>query len=359
VIVIMKPKKKQIKEGEYSQLDLWGAPHPVKWEKFEKAREFARSLELADEHEWQVLVRKRGVIKPGIPFDPDQVYKHLGWKSWEDWLGIESINERSNKISVDTELPVARTLWDSQEKIRWLPFKEARHAARELGFEYEEEWEVYVEGKFPGRKPLPDNIPPNPQSAYRFDGWKGWKDWLVAPEKQIEYTNFYKARDFARSLKIREQGEWREFLQNNPALLNEFEMILPVRPHLEYKDKGWKSWEDWLGSGINYHDFKTTRQFVHSLKLNNKNDWRRYCAGQMAGKPVRTENIYTFPGIAFKNEGWKGWKDWLGTDSARIDKFVTGIPEGAVECRCKGRIEDCPDCDGRGYYFINLPPSDH
>jgi len=345
-------KKKSEEKEKYSQLDLWGTHHPQKWDKFEKAREYARSLELADEHEWQVLVRKRGAIKPGIPFNPDQVYRHLGWNNWNDWLGIIKKNEGNNIISGDTELPGIRTLWDMQEKTHWLPFDKARQAARELGFEYEEEWKVYVEGKFPGRRPLPDAIPPNPESIYRFDGWKGWKDWLLAPEKRIVYTNFFKARDFARSLKIKEERKWREFLVNNTALLDEFEMILPGRPHLEYKDKGWESWEDWLGLQINYHDFKTTRKFVHSLKLKDKNDWRRFCSGQMTGKPVRSENIYAYPEIAFKSEGWNGWDDWMGTDLTRNKKAFAGIPEGTVECRCKGRIEDCPNCDGKGYYYL-------
>jgi hypothetical protein len=347
----MKPKNKQNGDGEYIQLDLWGTPHPQKWEKFEIAREFARSLELNDESEWKVLVKKRGAIKHGIPGNPDKVYRNLGWNGWRDWLGIIEEHVRSNENSGNIELPEYKTLWEISEESHWLPFNNARQTIRELGFEYEEEWQIYIEGKLPRRKPLPANIPRNPDRIYRFDGWKGWKDWLMAPEKQIEYTNFFKARDFARSLKVTGSGKWREFVLNNTALLNEYGLTLPERPHLEYKQKGWHNWEDWLGLQINYHDFKTIRKFVHTLKLKSKNDWRRYCSGQMTGKLSRSENIYAYPEIAFKNEGWNGWDDWLGADSARDDKLLTGIPEEAVECRCRGRIENCPDCDGKGYYF--------
>lgn len=352
ILVLMKLKQKNNKEGEYSQLDLWGTPQPQKWEKFEKTREYARSLELTDEGEWQRLVRKRGAIKSGIPFHPDQVYRHSGWKNWNDWLGIVEKHESSSIISDNEESPGTFTLWDIQEKSPWLPFDRARKVSRELGFEYEEEWKIYIEGKFPGREPLPDSIPQNPDYVYRFDGWKGWKDWLITQEKRIEYTNFFKARDFARSLKMKGYMKWREFLIQNTDLLNEFEMILPDRPHLEYKDKGWVSWEDWLGIGIRYHDFKTTRKFVHTLKLRDKNDWRKFCSGQMTYKQVRSENIYAYPEIAFKNEGWNGWDDWLGSDPVRDEKSFKGIPDGALECRCKGRIEDCTNCDGKGYYFL-------
>jgi hypothetical protein len=107
--------------------------------------------------------------------------------------------------------------------------------------------------------------------------------------------------------------EWRPFIKQNAALLDEYRMVLPERPHLEYIDKGWESWEDWLGTKIKFHDFHTTRKFIRSLKLYSRNDWNGYCSGQLTVKSRRTENIYAYPEIAYKDEGWKGWEDWLGT----------------------------------------------
>jgi len=345
-------KQKKIKTGEYSQLDLWGAPQPQEWEKFEKARDFARSLMLADEAEWKVLVRRRGAIKPGIPGNPDKVYRNLGWSSWKDWLGIADQSGRSIGTHGITELQGPRTLWDAAEESQWLPFDKARQVIRELGLEYEEEWHIYADGKLPGRNPLPYNIPREPDSIYRFVGWKGWKDWLIAPENRIEYTGFSRAHDFARSTKVIDAEKWKEFVQQNATILQEYGLTLPERPHLEYKENGWQGWKDWLGLQINYHDFKTTRKFIHSLKLKDRNDWLRFCSGQLTGKSRRTENIYVYPDIAFRNDGWDGWNDWLGVESTGNEKSYEGIPAGAVECRCKGRIEDCSMCDGKGYYYI-------
>jgi hypothetical protein len=25
-----------------------------------------------------------------------------------------------------------------------------------------------------------------------------------------------------------------------------------------------------------------------------------------------------------------------------------------IDCKCRGRIENCPDCDGKGYYTVKL-----
>jgi hypothetical protein len=344
-------KKKYNSMQGSSQLDLWGVPQEQKWEGFKKAREYARSLGLQDKEEWEILWRKRGIVKSGIPGNPDEIYKGAGWKGWDDWLGVKKERGEAGITPGIEGKNGERTLWSVSDESRWQPFDKARQTVRDLGFEYEEEWKLFIKGKFPGREPLPEDIPPDPDLVYRFTGWKGWKDWLVHPEKRIEYTNFYKARDFVRSLKIVDKREWRSFLNRQSALLTEYKMILPERPHLEYRDKGWVSWEDWLGTRIKYRDFHTTRKFIHSLKLSNRNDWIRYCSGQLNLKSRRTENIYAYPEIAYKDEGWKGWNDWLGVGTGGNKKSVSGLPEGAVECRCKGRIPDCPVCDGKGYYF--------
>ena len=347
--MISKKKHKSIQGS--SQLDLWGVPREQKWENFKKAREYTRSLGLQDRKEWEILWRKRGIVKPGIPENPDEIYKDAGWKGWDDWLGIQRDQAGAKTVSGIKGAKGDRTLWDDPGESCWLPFEKARQYVWEYGFEYEEEWKLFIKGKFPGRDPLPEDIPSDPHLVYKFTGWKGWKDWLVPPDKRIEYTNFYKARDFARSLRITDMGKWRFYIKQYADLLEEYQMVLPERPHLEYRDKGWVSWEDWLGTKIEYKNFQTTRKFIHSLKLSNRNDWIRYCSGQLPLKSRRTENIYAYPEIAYKDEGWNGWDDWLGVGTGVNKKSVSGLPEGAVECRCRGRIPDCPVCDGKGYYF--------
>lgn len=346
----MATKRKQHTGPDLSQLDLWGVPQEQKWESFRKAREYARSLDLQDKKEWDILLRRRDLNEPGIPGNPDEIYKDTGWQGWDDWLGIKKDRSGVRKTPGLKEAKEKRTLWDVPAESRWLSFDKARQIVWEFGFEYEEEWRLFTEGKFPGREPLPADIPPDPERVYKFIGWKNWKDWLVPPEKGVEYTNFYKARDFARSLRIDDKADWRTFLTKHSTVISEYKMFLPARPHLEYRDKGWESWEDWLGTQIKYHDFQTTRKFIHSLKLGSRNDWIRYCSGQLTVKSRRTENIYAYPEIAFKDEGWNGWDDWLGIRFGGIEKSVRELPEGAVECKCRGRMEDCPDCDGKGYY---------
>ncbi len=352
----MTRKKGSNKEPKTPQLDLWDTELESPWEDFKVAKEYARSLQLKGPDDWKEFVSTGEAGDARIPGNPDIVYRNHGWKGWNDWLGI-SEPEETGKPSL-SELFTGKekdSLWSNDERSKWLNFLEARQIVRDYGFEYEEEWDLFVRGKFPGRDPLPDNIPSNPDQVYRFLGWKGWKDWLIHPEMQIDYTGFYRARDFVRSNRIPDMESWRSFLQNESGLIEEYHMILPARPHLEYRDDGWQSWEDWLGSEIPYQDFRATRNFVRSLGLINREQWIEFCDGRLAHKPVRKENIFAYPEIAFRNDGWKDWGDWLGTGMEKKGNVTpSATAEISIECKCRGRLKDCPVCDGKGFYNVRI-----
>ena len=351
------PGKKKNPEGtDHSQLDLWSTKQDLQWEDFKVAREYIHSIGLQDYAGWETFVRDGNLKDSRIPENPHKVYKHLGWNGWKDWLGIEQPGKKEKK---SPEILFDNTdkdgLWSDPEPSKWMNFHEARRMVREYGFEYEEEWRLFADGKFPEREVLPDNIPVNPDQVYRHLGWMGWKDWLVPPEKQVEYTRLDKAREFVRSCRIPDKGAWRDFLKDMAGLIEEYKMVLPVRPHLEYKESGWISWEDWYGTDINYHDFTSTRKFVHSLRLRTQKDWTDYCMGRLAHKPGRAGSISAYPEIAYRDEGWKGWEDWLGTGKEiHSDPTPSTSTEIMIDCKCRGRMENCPECDGKGYYTVHL-----
>ena len=76
---------------------------------------------------------------------------------------------------------------------------------------------------------------------------------------------------------------------------------------------------DWLGTGIiahryrTYRSFKKARAFARKLKLKNWVEWRHYCKGELKDKPAKPHDIPTDPKIIYKDSGWKGVGDWLGT----------------------------------------------
>jgi len=137
------------------------------------------------------------------------------------------------------------------------------------------EWENYTAS---GKKPK--NIPSNPRPIYLKD-WTSWGDFLgtgsIAPINRI-YRSFEEARIFVRALNLKNQKEWFEYCKSG-KLPND----IPIVPGRTYKNKGWKSFGDWLGTGMianqlrQYRSFAEARRYVHSLGFKTHQQWKEYC----------------------------------------------------------------------------------
>ena len=60
---------------------------------------------------------------------------------------------------------------------------------------------------------------------------------------------------------------------------------------------------------LKFRDFKKAREFSRSLKLRNKKGWDEWCQKNIHSKP---KDIPVVPNLAYKNNGWINFKDWLG-----------------------------------------------
>ncbi len=263
------------------------------WREFSEAREFARSLSLASAAEW------RAYCKDSRPFDipakPYEVYKE-DWSDWQDWLGYEAV-----KIKPKNE---------------WCNFNEAKNFVQNLGLENVSEWQDYCKS---GDKPK--DIPATPEKIYtEKHEWVSYGDWLgtgrIADGKQ-HWRSFKKARSFVHTLHLKNQKEWQEYSKsgNRPD-------DIPSTPASSYKDKGWMSWGDWIGTKntsnkskkddfLSYDDAKG---FVHCLKLKSTSEWNKYKDGNIKKLERKPENIPKDPRSAYKDKGWVSMQDWLGKE---------------------------------------------
>jgi hypothetical protein len=111
--------------------------------------------------------------------------------------------------------------------------------------------------------------------------------------------------------------EWYEYCKsgNKPD-------DIPASPNTTYKNKGWISFGDWLGTGsvapkdMVFRDFESAREFARSLGLKNYTEWNDYC--KSGNKP---EDIPAIPSRTYKNKGWIGMGDWLGTGNVHKKEF--------------------------------------
>ena len=70
----------------------------------------------------------------------------------------------------------------------------------------------------------------------------GFRDWLNP------YCPFEQARGYARGLALTSDDEWRRFIRGQMPEKGKLPDNIPVLPHDVYKDSGWLSWGDWLGT---------------------------------------------------------------------------------------------------------------
>ena len=252
---------------------------------FASARKFVRSLKLQNYKEWKEYARSTKRPRD-IPITPHGVYAKYGWDGYNDWLGNDNTAFRNRTF---------RT------------FRQARAFVRKLKLKNQIEWREYCKS---GKRPK--NIPSSPRSKYKDHGWDGFGDWLGTGRIatfQMVYRPFRQARTWARDLGLKNRAQWKEFARSNKNPGD-----IPINPNIAYKDKGWKGMGDWLGTGNIasskrvFRPFRNARAFVRKLKLKNYYEWRDF-----AHYGKRPMDIPTIPNRTYKNKGWKGYGDWLGT----------------------------------------------
>ena len=122
------------------------------------------------------------------------------------------------------------------------------------------------------------------------------------------WRSFEEARSFVHQLQLKSQNEWREWTKSIAKPHD-----IPANPARTYKED-WRGFGDWLGTGTIavfnriYCPFEEARTFVHQFDLKSKNEWTNWA--KTTAKPAY---IPADPAGVYKDQGWNGWGDWLGT----------------------------------------------
>ena len=127
-----------------------------------------------------------------------------------------------------------------------------------------------------------------------------------------QFRDFESAREFAQKLGLNNQREWNEFRISKQMPDN-----IPSNPNYTYKNKGWKGYGDFLGTGniapkdMSFRSFSDVKNFIQKLRLNSRKEWNEYCksGNKPHDIPQKVERTY-------QNE-WKGWGDFLGTGNIK------------------------------------------
>jgi hypothetical protein len=250
---------------------------------FAVGRVYVQKLRLKTQKEWFAW-SKSGQRPSNIPSDPAVTYRDDGWISMPDWLGY----------------------WTRYDM---LPFAVGRAYAWKLKLRSQKEWKEWSKS---GQRPF--NIPSNPQTTYRDDGWISMPDWLGngGTSNQARHVNmlpFAAARAYVRKLKLRSAKEWKEWSKSGQRPTD-----IPSSPDQTYRDAGWISWPDWIGCArVAWKSFTEGRVLARGLELKSKEGWEVWSkSGQ------RPSDIPSLPSSVYRNDGWISWPDWLGNGKGRV-----------------------------------------
>jgi hypothetical protein len=99
---------------------------------------------------------------------------------------------------------------------------------------------------------------------------------------------------------------------------------LPRDPYAAYRNSGWQSSSDRLGSHPSTREKKRKKRpftevvdFARSLGLRSKTDWFRW-----AKSGNRPDDIPANPADSYEGEGWQEWAHFLGTTNKKAGEVA-------------------------------------
>jgi hypothetical protein len=161
----------------------------------------------------------------------------------------------------------------------------------------------------------------NPDRTYKDKGWISWGDFLSTGNVHTkDFVSFEEAKKIVGPLNLKSQREWFDFTKTN-----DFKKLnLPVSPESVYKNDGWISSGDFLGTNFiatrnkKYPTYEDSKILVHPLNIESGNAWREFTKTQK----FKTLNLPVGPESAYSGKGWVSWGDFLGTGVIAVSKLV-------------------------------------
>ena len=250
---------------------------------YEEVKDWIKlNLKISSKKEWEKNFKNYN-LPNFIPYSPREVYYKRGWKGWGDFLGTGRISDNCvNYVSYDK----AKN-WLKENLININTQKKFKECAK--------------------NNLIPNFIPNRPERYYNSKdrGWISWGDFLGTGNVQNnlkDFLNYEETKNYAIKNNIKTAKEW-EKLKNKPYNINS-------KPQRFFKNNGWISWGDFLGTNRvsnknkKFLSFNEAKLYVQKLNLNTYKEWKIF-----KNKP---DFIPFNPDRTYKNDGWIDWSDFLG-----------------------------------------------
>ena len=224
--------------------------------KYEDAKKFVHKLKLSGQKaysDWSKSAKR----PKDIPANPGRSYKEE-WKGWGEFLGTGNV-AGVNRV--------------------YHSYDDVKKFARKHNLKRKDDWiKLEKTEEYPSR---PDKI---------YKEWTNWGEFLgtgnIAPINK-KYRSFEDARKFVHTLKFKSRTEWQKYCDSGKKPKD-----VPKHPEDTYKNKGFTTVGDWLGTGYvanrerEYLPIKEAkilaRKLAKELAIKNNEDWiAAYNAGKI------------------------------------------------------------------------------
>jgi len=263
---------------------------------------------------------------PLLPSDPEKYYKHKGWVNWYYFLGketpsiysykdaekavrrlnIKSMKEYKVRRNEDPKLPSSPSecyknkgwidssnFLNIKKTIFYETYKEAQKASQKLG--------ILTETSYRKLYKKDPKLTSTPNILYKTKGWKNWSSFLDTGREDI-YRTYSEAKIAVQQLGVKSAAEYKidKAYKKDPRL--------PSSPSSKYKNKGWISFYDFLGtkSPIKYATYKEAKRAAQKLKITSRKEY------QNNKRYLEDLGLTCNPDRKFKTKGWVNWEDFLG-----------------------------------------------
>jgi superfamily II DNA or RNA helicase len=249
-----------------------------KYQPYNKAINYVKSFKFKNRTEWRQHTKASNFPKD-IPKNPESTYRKQ-FEGWGVFLGTGNVREKD-----------------------FTSYKEARKYAQSLNLKNRDEWLKHTQSKL-----FPKNIPISPLSAFKKE-FKGWGDFLgtgaIAAHLR-KYRSYKEARKYAQSLNLKNRDEWLKHTQSKL-----FPKNIPAYPDNTYKKKGWKTWGDFLGTGViathmrKHRSFEEMQKYALSNNIKTVTEWKKHAKSINFPKDIpKNPQVYYYRKNSKQFKGW-------------------------------------------------------
>jgi len=223
---------------------------------------------------------------------------------------LTKVNEKEFNKSIQLKV------WDRVAFGNWRPYEEAKKYALKNKIKSQMEWT-----KLFRQKKLPKDIPGYPPGAYKKN-WKSWMEFLNTDRVyKVKYPNYKILEKFIQKFKIKSAKNFVNMWRKNKFRNNNF--YVTAKPDVRYKDKGWVSWQKFLGNKGRIYNAKDAYTFEKFLKvckiynIKNSSDWRH------SNKRKKDVKMPSVPDKFYKE--WTSWQEVFNSNKGTKKNFLSFI----------------------------------